>query len=118
LAHAVQAFGEAEVKVLLTGDIGIAGQFLGGAGGGIRGEVGTVQTGHEETSLHAGGSTERLLGDGNLFKGEEFQGIGGRWAAIFLLETGDFIEVFQNKDAKGSGGEAMLACVLGGAGFS
>jgi hypothetical protein len=119
--EAVEAFGEEVVAILGLGDFVIFVDEAGadahqGATVAIDGfvEAGGAQAGVEEFNAEEG-----LLSEGDAFDGEEFLGVDGPIDGDEVFtEAGDVVEFLEADDGEGGGGEAVLAGVLGGAGFA
>ena len=120
LDHAVEAFGEGVVAVLLARDLQAAGEFFGHQEQGLAvGGEGFVEAVGEQAGLEAGGAEERLLRQGDALDGEELLGIDRLVDGDEVgLEMGDFVDVFEADDGERGSGEAVLAGVLGGAGLT
>jgi hypothetical protein len=107
----VKTFGEAAVEVLARDGFGV-----------VRDRAGTearIEASGEEAGLQGGCTKKRLLGEGDVFDGEKLLGIDGPVQGDEVgLEVGDRAEVFGADDSEVGGGEAVLAGVLGRAGFT
>ena len=116
----MEAFRQGVVIFLSVGDLDNRGSVRAQRVEGLAAVVEScVETGGEEAGLEAGGAQENVLGEGHALEGEEFLGVDGLVDGDEVgSEMGDFVEVFEADDGEGGGGEAVLAGVLGGAGFA
>jgi hypothetical protein len=119
---AQEAFGEAVVAILGSGDfdIAIAGKFFAHGSEGVVGSVeGFVEAGGKEAGLQAGGAQDGLLSEGHAFQSEELLGVDGLVDGDQIgLEAIDFAGVFEANDGERGGGEAVFDGVAGGAGLA
>src|SRR5580700_3091550 len=80
---------------------------------------GRVEAGGEEAGLEAGGAQHGLLREGHSLEGEQLLGVDGLVDGGEVgFEVGDFVEVLKADDGEGGGGEAVRACIAGGAGLA
>jgi hypothetical protein len=116
----MEALRQAVGAVLGAGDLDIPGEFFveqeQGAAIGVHG---LVEAGDEEAGFEGSGAEQGVLGEGQAFEGEEFLGVGGLVDGEEVgFEVFDGLEFLDAEDGEGGGGEAVLAGVEGGAGFT
>jgi hypothetical protein len=121
LVEAVEAFGEEVVAVLGLGDFVIVVDegFADAHERAAFAIEGFIEAGGGDADVEAFDAEEVLLGEGDALNGEELLGVDGLVDGDEVFaEAGDLVEIFEADDGEGGGGEAVLAGVLGGAGFA
>jgi hypothetical protein len=119
-AQNVKAFGQPEVVILRAGDFEAFGEFRVPENEGSAGELQRpIEAVGEEAAFEGGYAEKGVLGQGDALDGEEFLGVDGPVEGDEVVpEVGDGVGIFDADDGEVAGCEAVLAGVLGGAGFA
>ncbi len=116
----LETLGQGVGAVLGPSDFDIAGEVVGqGVDQAAIAIEGLVEARGEESGFESGGAQQGLLGEGHALDGEKLLGIDGLVDGDEVLpEAGDGVDFFEPDDGEVSGGEAVLAGVLGGDGLA